>query len=161
MTLTGTRFGAIDFEPDDILDFADGIVGFEGERRFILIAPAKESPFRWLQSLANPSLAFLLADPSEFIPTYDPELPGTASSRLGLGPHDAYLLWTTATVPPGNLRAMTLNLAAPIVVNPTNGSGRQIVLDEDRYSVRTPAFPAGNTQVADEGGAQRIAIRAA
>lgn len=139
--LEGTRFGAIAFDPADAVEFSEGLIGFETSKRFVTISAGEGSPFRWLQSLDDPTLAFLLADPDVFLPTYAPELPNGALAGLGIAPGSPYLLFTTANVPPGRPREATLNLAAPIVVNPYARRGAQIVLDGDAYTIRHRAFP--------------------
>ena len=139
--LEGTRFGAIAFDPADAIEFPDGLIGFENARRFVTISAGGNSPFLWLQSIETPALAFLLADPDAFAPQYAPELPAFALTELGIGADSPYLLWTTANVPAGRPRDATLNLAAPIVVNPDSRIGGQIVLDGDAYNIRYRAFP--------------------
>ncbi|RZJ37463.1 MAG: hypothetical protein EON87_22175, partial [Brevundimonas sp.] len=92
-------------------------------------------------SLEIPSLAFLLADPDAFAPTYAPAIPAATLTELGVAAEAPYLLWTTANVPAGRPRDATLNLAAPIVVDPLSRRGAQIVLDGDAYPIRHRAFP--------------------
>ncbi|RYG86186.1 flagellar assembly protein FliW [bacterium] len=150
--LEGTRFGAIAYDPADTITFSEGIIGFEGAHRFVTISAGERSPFLWLQSLDLPELAFLLADPDAFAPQYAPELPAGALATLGIASEAPYLLWTTANVPAGRPRDATLNLAAPIVVNPISRRGAQIVLDGDAYNIRYRAFPASDP-ASEEGKA--------
>lgn len=142
--LEGTRFGAIAYDPSDAVCFPEGLIGFEGMTRFVTISAGAGSPFRWLQSLDDPALAFLLADPDVFVPGYAPEIPARALEELGIAPGAPYLLFTTANVPPGRPRDATINLAAPVVVDPETRRGAQIVLDGDAHSIRHRAFPAGS-----------------
>ncbi len=138
--LLGTRFGTLAFDPADVVAFPEGLIGFERERSFVFVTAGDGSPFRWLQSLDDPALAFLVADPDAFVPGYAPRLPGSASLALGLGEESPYLLWVTANIPVGRPGDATLNLAGPIVVNPANRRGRQVVLDGEAYTVRHRAF---------------------
>lgn len=142
LQLEGTRFGAIVFDPAETVEFPEGIIGFESARRFVTISAGEGSPFRWLQSLDDPTLAFLLADPDAFVPTYAPELPEGALEDLGIASDAPYLLWVTANVPAGRPRDATLNLIAPIVLNPVTRRGAQVVLHTDAYTIRHRAFPA-------------------
>lgn len=138
--LVGTRFGTLAFDPADVIAFPDGLIGFERLRDFVFVTAGAGSPFRWLQSLDDPSLAFLVADPDAFIPAYAPTLSKTALSALDLGSQAPYLLWVTANIPSGRPNDATLNLAGPVVVNPANRRGRQVVLDGEAYTVRHRAF---------------------
>src|SRR6185295_7181281 len=59
------RFGEIEFAEDVIITFPDGVLGFPGDRRYLLLEhDAEGSPFKWLQSLDNPDLAFIVVDPA-------------------------------------------------------------------------------------------------
>lgn len=140
--LEGTRFGAIVFDPEEAVEFPEGLIGFESAKRFVTISAGEGSPFRWLQSLDDPKLAFLLADPDAFVPTYAPELPESALADLRIAREAPYILWVTANVPPGRPRDATLNLLAPIVLNPVTRRGAQVVLHTDAYTIRHRAFPA-------------------
>lgn len=151
--LEGTRFGAIVYDPAEAVEFPDGLIGFEDAHRFVTISAGERSPFLWLQSLEIPELAFLLADPDAFAPEYAPAIPGAALAALGVADEAPYLLWTTANVPAGRPRDATLNLAAPIVVDPVSRRGAQIVLDGDAYPIRYRAFSGSG----DAASARRAA----
>lgn len=153
--LEGTRFGAIVFDPAEAVEFPDGIIGFETSRRFITVSAGEGSPFRWLQSLDDPALAFLLADPDAFVPTYVPTLPEGALEDLGIAPEAPYILWVTANVPAGRPRDATLNLLAPIVLNPIARRGAQIVLHTDAYTIRHRAFPQAAEPATAPGSGDR------
>ena len=48
MKIHTTRFGAIEIEPDDILFFRNGLLGFEDCRHWVLLADADNSSVAWL-----------------------------------------------------------------------------------------------------------------
>lgn len=60
MKLEGTRFGTIEFAEEDLVTLPDGMIGFSEFNQFVIVNTKDESPFRWLQSLEEPKLAFLL-----------------------------------------------------------------------------------------------------
>ena len=60
MIVQSTRFGELDVPDGQILDFSQGIMGFPEEKRFALMEYKPDSPFYFLQSLADPDLTFLL-----------------------------------------------------------------------------------------------------
>ena len=141
MTITGTRFGEIDFGPSDVLFFTEGLIGFPTLHEFFLVSHKEESPFRWLQSVQEPTMAFLCAFPQHFMPEYNPDLSASTVEALKLKEDtDRYLL-TTASIPAGKPNEMTLNLAAPILVNAITRGALQFVLDDEAYTVKHRVFP--------------------
>ncbi len=142
------RFGAIEYRPEDVLNFAGGLLGFPACDRFVLIEHKEGSPFRWLQSLDEPSVAFLVVDPGHFVEDFAPEMPDCVANALGLECETPRLVYTIVTIPPGKPRAMTINLAGPIVVNAENRSARQVVLEDVRYPIRFPVFQERQEQAA-------------
>ena len=146
MVLTGTRFGDIDFGPNEVLFFKEGLIGFPNLQEFVLISHKDESPFRWLQSVQEPSMAFLCAIPQHFIPSYNPHLSASTIEGLRLEEStDRYVL-TTASIPKGRPEEMTLNLAAPILVNANTRSALQFVLDDEAYTVKHRVFPTAKVK---------------
>lgn len=135
-----TRFGELRFEPTDVLNFAQGLVGLPALKRFVLIQHSAEGPFFWLQSLDEGTVAFLVTDPNNFVSGFDPEMPESASAALELTAESSILVYTVCNIPKGNPQGMTLNLAGPIVVNADSRQARQVVLDDATYPVRYAAF---------------------
>ena len=46
------------------------LFGFDDRVRFIVVSLKRQEPFKWLQSLEDPDLAFLIIDPLYFKPDY-------------------------------------------------------------------------------------------
>ncbi len=135
-----TRVGVIEFSSDDVLSFPDGLLGFPDQKRFVLVQHKEDSPFRWLLSVDDTNLAFLVVDPAHYVADYAPPMPKTASDALQLDHTTPMLVYTIVTIPSGHPEDMTLNLAGPVVVNCAASLGRQIVLDDEAYPVRQRAF---------------------
>ena len=70
MIVETSRFGPVEVEDGLAITFSSGILGFPGYRDYVLIQPSEGSYFYWLQAIEDPTLAFVVADPSDFIPTY-------------------------------------------------------------------------------------------
>lgn len=141
MKITGTRFGEIEFGPNDVLFLKEGLIGFPEMQEFILLSHKDASPFRWLQSVQEPAMAFLCALPQHFVPNYNPELPGQVVEFLKIEEETERYVLTTATIPEGKPDDMTLNLAAPILVNANTRSALQFVLEDEAYTVKHRVFP--------------------
>src|ERR1019366_623670 len=101
----------------DVVLFEDGLVGFPAHKRFLLVCHKPDSPFRWLQSLDEAQLAFLVTDPSHWVPTYAPIIGDADAVQLGLTDTTPRLVFVTVTIPPGQPDEMTLNLAGPILID--------------------------------------------
>ncbi len=144
MTLTGTRFGAIDYEEGDVLTFAEGLIGFENLVHFLLLSPEPDSPFRWLQSMDEPTVAFLVAHPERFVSGYEPEIDDQIAEELAFEESTPRIVFTTASIPPGQPEQLTLNLAGPILINAVTRCGRQVVLDDAAYTIKHRVFPEAN-----------------
>lgn len=139
-TIETPRFGAIEFTDDDVIFFDEGILGFPDSHRFVILCHREGSPFRWLQSLDEAWLAFLMTDPARFLADYEPEISNEDAERLGLTEETPRLLFTLVSIPPGHPEEMTLNLAGPVVINVAARRGRQLVLDDPTYSVKYRVF---------------------
>lgn len=140
MSTLQSRFGPIDYEESDLVTFSDGLVGFAKLRRFLILEHKPGSPFRWLQSIEEPSTAFLLADPFHYVADYTPQLTDTQVAILGLTPETATLVFATASIPRGKPEELKLNLAGPIVINAETRTGRQVVLEDEAYTTQHRVF---------------------
>ena len=67
MSLLSTKtLGIIEIEDKQIVNFPDGLYGFQNEKQFAIIHDTKDAPFIWLQSTKNESLAFVILEPEIF-----------------------------------------------------------------------------------------------
>lgn len=148
MMIETTRFGRIPIDENHVITFPEGLPGFEGCRRFTLVPHpssdgTQDSPFEWLQSIEDGSLAFLAMDPRLVFPQYDPHLPSGELQSLALerADRDGARLYALLTVPKGDPCGITANLMAPVVVNAQARLGKQIVASGDCYGLRHRLLP--------------------
>jgi len=85
-----------------------------------------------LESASAPVRLFL-ADAAVFVPGYAPPLPGSALEALELGDGEAPQVLVVVNHSPA---ATTVNLMAPIVLNPATRRCTQLVLDGKEYPLR-------------------------
>lgn len=125
---------------DDVITFPEGVVGLEHLRAFALVEDPRIVPCRWLQSLEELEIAFVVVDPRIVDPGYAIGALGDADA----GPLDMLAIITLSPEPDRS----TVNLLAPVVVDPKTRAGRQLVLHESGYSLRhpigSPPAPTGN-----------------
>jgi len=149
MTLSNTRFGDIEYSADDIITFTDGIIGFPENSQYLLLNHKPNTPFRWLQCVDQPSLAFLVAFPEVIVPNYAPEIDDSIAKELELTEETPKMLLTTVTIPAGKPDEMTTNLLGPIIVNGVTMRAKQVILSDDAYTVKHRVF-ATNDRVAEK-----------
>ena len=140
MKLKGTRFGDIEFSKNDIIHFVDGMIGFQQMTQYVVVNTKEGSPYRWLQSVQEPKLAFLVSVPESFMKDYAPEISDAHAAQLALLPETEHLVLVTTTIPAGNPKAATANLAAPLIINLETRQAKQVILDDEAYTIRYPIF---------------------
>jgi len=136
MKLDTKHFGAIEVDEKGIIVFSDGLPGFESVKKFVLLGDSnEESPFKWLQSVDKPELAFAVVDPFMIKKDYDIEISGEISDRLGVKEVEDVVIYSIVVVPEDTSK-ISMNLKAPVIINMKMKRGAQVVLDTDRYNVR-------------------------
>lgn len=136
------KLGWIQYRPGQVIEFVEGLLGFPDLHRYVLVDHRK-GVFMWLQSLEDPSVAFLVVDPWAFFPDYSPEVPDKDVEALELKEPYNFSLFCLVTVP-DDPRKMTVNLRGPVVVNLNNRRARQVVVSNPEYDVRQPVFRDGD-----------------
>ncbi|MEO8633717.1 MAG: flagellar assembly protein FliW [Gemmatimonadales bacterium] len=124
-------FGPLSLALEDVIVMPEGMLGFAGERRFVLLPAAPEGIF-WLQSVDDGTLIFLLVDPFKFFPDYVVDLPGIPDP----GPGERVAVLSIVTLPRERGGACTANLQGPIVIQFPERHARQVVLADPRYQTR-------------------------
>ncbi|GMV89047.1 MAG: hypothetical protein AMXMBFR81_19780 [Chthonomonas sp.] len=145
MTLS-TRFGLVEYNEEDILTFPQGLMGLPAMKRFLILEHKPGSPFRWLQSLDEPSMSLLVCDPWAYVADYDPQLRASDETDLALTDSEARMILATASIPPGKPEGMTLNLLGPLVINLSKRIGKQIALDGGTYTIRHRVFQRSRSE---------------
>ncbi len=119
----------------DVITFAKGLPGFETCRGFVLGA-TDNSALHCLKSVDGPEASFLAVDPRRVLPSYRCQL--TESDRLQLGAaegDDDGLLWLALLMAEPN-GEVTVNLRAPVVINPAGMVGQQVIPFQSIYPLR-------------------------
>jgi flagellar assembly factor FliW len=136
MILQSKYFGRIEFAEEKIITFEHGIIAFEGMKRFFIIDNEDENnPLWWLQSVDDPEILFVVINPFTFKPDYDFELLPQDAEELEIEkPEDVVVL--AIVVVPEDIKQMTANLLAPVIINIRQRKGKQVVLQDKRYSTK-------------------------
>ncbi|NJK89599.1 MAG: flagellar assembly protein FliW [Myxococcales bacterium] len=72
-----TRFGEVDVSEERLILAPKGLLGFRGQTQWCLLHDERNPVVWWLQSVDNPDLAMMIADPDvifeDFLVTVSPE----------------------------------------------------------------------------------------
>jgi flagellar assembly factor FliW len=131
-----TRFGEVEYDPENLLYFPAGLIGFPELVRFIVMPNKKEGPLFWIQSIDDPVFAFVLTDPTNFFLDYRVVPDGIERQILQIEKNDSCYVLSIVTVPPE--QNISINLAAPILYSPKTNRAAQVILEDSKYSTKTP-----------------------
>ena len=140
MILETSKFGSIEYTESEIITMSRGILGFESLKSFIIIGLVGQEPFKWLQSLEDPELAFLMIDPLFFKPDYIVDIHPDDLTVLNTSNINDIIVFVFVSIPKGNPSRMSANLQAPLVINTNNMSAAQLVLAESVYNIEHSIF---------------------
>lgn len=160
MDLRGTRFGDLEYAEQEVLELPEGLVGLPQLKRFLILDLSDQAPLRWLQSLDEPAVGFLIAEPGLFDPTYslaldEHDLRGLAVRSVA--ELSVFVLCTRR----GSWSATTGNLLGPVVVHTETRRGRQLIVEDAGHSTHTPLHQmsretARERQLAAHAGAKPV-----
>jgi flagellar assembly factor FliW len=119
-----------------IVTFGDGLPGFETSREFVLVASPDLDPFTLLQGAGAEGPAFVGIDPAHVDPAYRGRLEQADFARLEARDGDPLLWLALVTAQPDG--GATVNLRAPVVINPTSMRGIQVLPSESPYQLDSP-----------------------
>ncbi|KAB8029848.1 flagellar assembly protein FliW [Fluviispira multicolorata] len=135
MKINTSRFGEIEVNESDLLNLPDGLIGFPELNQFILLDHDVDSPFKWLQSINDPAMAFIIISPLSFRPDYMVEVTEEEVAALKLTNPDEAVISVIVTIPM-DPKKMSANLKAPLVFNLSNKLGKQVILKDPQYQTK-------------------------
>ena len=135
MKITTTRFGELEVDKKDIIEFTEGLLGFENLKKFFIVDPGDQTLILWLQSTDDATTAFPIIEPKIFQPNYMIKLLPVELNSLALENLQNASVYTVLTIPQ-NVTEMSANLKAPVIINNKTKMARQIVLQDSKLEVR-------------------------
>lgn len=135
MKITTTRFGELEVDKKDIIEFTEGLLGFENLKKFFIVDPGDQTLILWLQSTDDAATAFPIIEPKIFQPNYMVKLLPVELNSLALENLQNASVYTVLTIPQ-NVTEMSANLKAPVIINNKTKMARQIVLQDSKLEVR-------------------------
>lgn len=129
-------FGRITAEERDILQFPNGLFGFEEEKRFLLLPFAGGAgTLLCFQSVVTPGLAFVAMNPFCLKDDYAPVLQPQELKALGVERSEDLSYYTLCVVR-DPVSESTVNLKCPVAVNEDTHQAAQVILETGGYEMR-------------------------
>ena len=143
MKLTLPRFGSdeVEIDPSTLIEFPNGLPGFEDCKHFKLLHSGDSPVIFWLQSIEDPLVVFSLTDPEFLQVFYEMTL---TDEELGILQADAgdelQIAVTLARQEESNITVQSsimANFKSPIIINVSKRIAVQKSLHGAEFSIRT------------------------
>jgi len=151
MQIDTLRFGPVSVDEGKLLKFEEGIPGLEQYKDYALLQFEESYPLVWLQSIEETGICLPVLDTFSVLPDYVFDIDEADVKILELNSPEV-LQVVSVVVIPDDIQRMTVNLAAPIIINTVSGKAKQIVLGGSEYNVRAPVFQEICKLIAREEG---------
>ena len=140
MKIDTVRFGEVDIDEARVFEFKLPIIGFDDIKRFVILDLNKDSFFKWLQAVEDPTLAFPVVSVFSMNVDYSIDLPDNVVDTLKISSVDNLLVMNIASIPQDNPQGTTINLLAPIIFNLEEKLAGQVILSGSGYDISFPLF---------------------
>ena len=137
LTLETKDYGTIEYEESDLIHFTDGLFGFNDLKDYIplVLDENEDNTILLLQSIENTDIAFVIINPFSLDPDYNPVLSPEELSYLNVKSEND-LSYYVICVLRNDHKDNTVNMKAPIVINPDKRIGMQVILSQSEYGFR-------------------------
>jgi len=118
--------------------FPDGLPGFEQNKEFAFVFNEKSNPFILMNFCGETKLSFMCLDPFFVFPDYNPSLSREDELTLNVLSVKELVFLTIVkidkeNIAKGNFSEGTLIIKSPLVINPKNHYGKQILMSKSEY----------------------------
>jgi flagellar assembly factor FliW len=132
MKIETARFGTLDLDESTFIHFPWGIPGFEDLKRYVLLEH-RQGPFKWLQAVDHPDVAFVVSPPDVFGIQYT--VPAQRVSILGLEDTKDLAILVLISIDRAT-RAVRPHVRTPLLLNASNRQAYQWIIETgEEYSV--------------------------
>lgn len=136
MQIKTKYLGEMEIDEEKVIHFETGIPGFLNENKFIILDIPGNDVLQLLQSLHTPNLAFFITNPHQFDPAYHFKLSDNVLETLKITSKEEVVILSIMTINEP-FQKSTINLQAPIVINYRTKLGKQIILNDEKHSMKT------------------------
>lgn len=144
-----TKFhGTLTIQQEQTWAFPKGMPGFEDEKEFLLLPIEENDIFQVLQSTKTPAVAFIIVNPYTIVEDYSFKVDEPTIDLLDIKDEsDVFVLGVLSVKEP--FETSTINLQAPLIFNSTKRKAKQMILNDNTFSMRHPI----GTQLTTKGEA--------
>lgn len=130
-------YGAVEVNPDNVLTFPNGLVGFESSKRYMLVHEhaSNDAATFTLQSIDDPTLAFQIIDPTAVGFNYELALSDAETAMLQSGSAADIAVMIILFKPEVGQAAIKPNLRAPLLINTRAKVGLQKVMEKMNQNI--------------------------
>lgn len=139
MKLITTYHGVIEYNEEDVITFKKGLPGFENLKKFIIVPFEDNEVFSVLISIEDMEVGIPVTSPFHVDETYEFKLSDEKINELNVNSHEEILVLNTVTLN-CDIKNITINMKAPIIINIKGKIGEQIILDNEKYRIKEPLF---------------------
>ena len=134
-TIYNNQFGEITFDEDKVVNFVDGILGFEDLKKYIILDIEDFEPFQWLISIEDSNIAFPIISSLAVMEDYSPDLKKKEIEYFLDEFEDKDLLLYVIVTIKDNMKKVTANMKGPIIINQKSRNGIQVIVEENFSTV--------------------------
>ncbi|MCC0783683.1 flagellar assembly protein FliW [Clostridioides sp. ES-S-0108-01] len=120
-----------------------GILGFENLKEYEIVDIENNDTLKEFNSIEEDCIGFIIVSPFEIINEYEIILNQDIIEKLEVESPNDIVLFNIITLGQ-TLEESTVNMKAPIVINIKNNYGMQIILQEEKYSIKYPLLRGGD-----------------
>lgn len=119
------------------ITFERGILGFEDIKEYELKDLESNPIFKELNSTVEKGIGFVVISPFDIDDKYEISLSDNVIKELSINSPKDVMILNILTLG-STLQKTTVNMKAPLIINVNNGLGKQIILQNEKYEVKTP-----------------------
>ena len=117
--------------------FEKGIPGLEEYKNYEINQVEGSDKFKTITSMEESNISFVAISPFDLKNDYEINLNDEIIKNLQIESPKDVLILNLITLGQ-TLEKSTVNLKAPVIINIKNNKGKQLILQDDKYSIREP-----------------------
>lgn len=134
--IVNTKFlGDMEIEEKDMINFEYGLPGFTDLHRFVLLPVEGNPSLYYMQSIDEVAVCFIIISPFLILDDYEADISEDTVEKLGITKPEDVTLFSILTIP-DDIKEITANLQAPVIVNNANRKALQEILNTDKYMIK-------------------------
>lgn len=135
MNIKTKYLGEMTIDEAKIIQFESGLPGFLEEKKFVVLDIPGNELLQILQSVNTSELAFIVTNPHFFYENYQFKLDEQTIDMLKVQEKEEVVIMSILTVR-DPFKLSTINLQAPVIINSSSKLGKQVILNDDKYSMK-------------------------